>query len=46
LGENLVPDASSFLAEDGLLRLRLSATQTSQGCFYVGLGLDGQATEQ
>lgn len=46
LGENLVPDAANFLAEDGLLRLRISATPSSQGCFYVGLGLDGQAAEQ
>lgn len=46
LGENLVTAPRNYIDPDGLIRLRLSATQTSQGCYYVGIGLDGQATEQ
>ena len=42
LGENLIPDPLDYIDASGLVRFRLSSTQESQGCFYLGLGLDGQ----
>lgn len=41
LGENRMPNPSDLISPDGQVRLRLSTTQASQGCFFVGLGLDG-----
>lgn len=42
LGENLINNSAEYIDDYGLVRFRLSSTQESQGCFYLGLGLDGQ----
>ena len=40
-GENLIPAADGLLSETGTLRIRMTGDQTSQGCFYLGMGVDG-----
>lgn len=42
LGENLINNSAEYIDAYGLVRFRLSSTQESQGCFFLGLGLDGQ----
>jgi hypothetical protein len=45
IGENTIPDPAAFVDANGLVRIRLNANQDSQGCFYVGLGLEAHTTE-
>ena len=42
-GINLVSDAVSYIGPDGSIQVRMSGKDNMQACFYLGLGLEGQA---
>lgn len=41
-GLNEIPDAASFVSDDGRVRVQLSSEGGSSGCVYVALGLEGR----
>ncbi len=40
-GINLVPGSANLVNSAGIVRLRITGDGTSQGCYYVNLGLEG-----
>ena len=40
-GINLIPNAAQFINQDGAFRLRLSAPETGQSCYFLAAGLEG-----
>jgi hypothetical protein len=42
-GINLIPDASNLVSPSGVVKIRLTADEANQGCYYLALGLEGKS---
>ncbi|OGO34652.1 MAG: hypothetical protein A2Z16_09465 [Chloroflexi bacterium RBG_16_54_18] len=40
-GINMIPNAAQFINHVGSARLRISASETGQGCYFLAIGLEG-----